>query len=315
MNTTLIMPARNEAETIRAVVTEVRQHFAGTVIVVDNGSTDATPEFARQAGAMVVSEPVAGYGRALNSGIAAAPPMTDVFVFMDADCSDRPEDIPKLLAAIEAGADLALGRRAGAGVDSGSVAPAARFGNWLSGVLIGLAWGRKLHDLPPLKAIRAAALRSLELQQQTYGWTVEMLAKSARDGLEIVEVEVGYRHRGGGESKVSGNVQASVKAGYRIMRTIAAVAVSGVHRPSRGAVTGAALGSALLALLSAWLLTQGPASPRVLVTTWLLAWPLLLVTIGLGMAMERLLGRVVVPGRERRPTTPTNANANARRGH
>lgn len=295
MNATLIMPARDEAETIRAVVAEVRQHFAGTIMVVDNGSTDATADLARQAGAVVVPENHAGYGRALNAGIAAADSATEVFVFMDADFSDRPEDIPKLLAAIDGGADLALAVRKGPGVEPGSVTTPARFGNWLSGVLIGLFWGRRLHDLSPLKAIRASSLASLDIQQQTYGWTVEVLAKSARDGLDIVEVEAGYRHRGGGESKVSGNFQASVKAGYRILRTIAAVALSGAQRPSNGVLGGAAAGLVVLVALSAWLLQQGPASPRVLVTTWLVAWPLLLVTIAGGMVLSHLFGSKKAP--------------------
>ena len=291
MKVTLVMPARDEAETIRKIIGEVRQHFDGAIIVADNGSTDSTAEWARGSGAQTVWEPRAGYGRACGAGIAAAPADTDVFVFMDADGSDRPQDIPALLAAIQAGADLALGVRKGAGVARGSIAPAARFGNFLSGMLIGTIWGHRVHDLSPLKAIRAEVLRGLELRQQTYGWTVEMLAKAARDDLRIVEVEVGYRHRAGGESKVSGNLGASVKAGYRILRTIAAVAVSGFRRPSAPVLAGGGAGLAMLAVFSVWLWVQAPSSSGVLVSAWLIAWPLLLLTIGIGIVAAAVGGR------------------------
>lgn len=291
MNVTLIMPARNEAETIRKVIGEVRQHFDGTVIVVDNGSTDATAEWAREAGAQTVWEPRAGYGRACEAGIAGAPSGTEVFVFMDADGSDRPEDIPALLAAIHSGADLALGVRKGAGVEKGSIAPAARFGNFLSGMLIGTIWGTRVHDLSPLKAVTANALASLDLRQKTYGWTVEMLAKAARDELIIAEVEVGYRHRAGGESKVSGNLGGSLKAGYRILRTIAAVAVPGFTRPSAPVLAGGLVGLALLLLFSVWLWVQAPSSSGVLVAAWLLAWPVLLLTVGVGIVLAAVSAR------------------------
>ncbi len=291
MKAVLVMPARDEAETIRKVIGEVRKHFDGMIIVVDNGSTDSTAEWAREAGAQTVWEPRAGYGRACAAGIAAAPADRDVFVFMDADGSDRPEDIPSLLAAIEGGAELALGVRAGAIVERGSIAPAARFGNFLSGVLIGAIWGHRPRDLSPLKAVRAEALRKLNLQQQTYGWTVEMLAKAARDDLQIAEVKVGYRRRAGGESKVSGNLGASAKAGYRILRTIAAVAVSNYRRPSAPVLAGGAVGLAFLAAFSAWLWVQAPSSPGVLAATLLVAWPVLLVSLGLGVIVSAANGR------------------------
>ena len=224
MNAALIIPARDEADCIGELVAEARRWFAGPIIVADNGSRDATAELAASAGALVAHEPVAGYGRACFAGIAAAPPECDVLVFMDGDGSDRPQDIPALLAAIEAGAELALGVRRGPGVERGSIAPAARFGNSLSGVLIWLAWRQRPHDLSPLKAIRREALDRLALQEQTYGWTVEMLAKAARAKMRMVEVAVGYRHRRGGRSKVSGDLRASAKAGYRILATIWRVA-------------------------------------------------------------------------------------------
>lgn len=220
----LIIPARNEEACIGDVIREAALYFLGPIIVADNGSTDDTAARATEAGAMVVLEPRPGYGRACNAGVAAAPPEAEVFVFMDGDGSDRPEDIPALLSAIEAGAVLALGVRRGQGVEAGSIAPAARFGNWLSGTLIGVFWGRRLRDLSPLKAIRADAFAALQLREETYGWTVEMLAKTAARGLVIREVRAGYRHRRGGVSKVSGDLRASVRAGTRILATIARTA-------------------------------------------------------------------------------------------
>jgi len=226
----LIIPARNEEACIGDVIREARRYFEGPIIIGDNGSTDATAAVASDAGAFVAFEPRPGYGRACNAGLAAAPPDTEVFIFMDGDGSDRPEDIPALLRAIESGAALALGARKGPGVESESIAPAARFGNWLSGMLIGLLWGRRLHDLSPLKAARADTLRELQLKEQTYGWTVEMLAKAVARGLYIREVRVGYRHRRGGVSKVSGDFRASLRAGTRILATIARTAL---HEPPR----------------------------------------------------------------------------------
>ena len=129
-----------------------------------------------------------------------------------------------LLAAIAARADLALGVRKGKGVAPGSIAPAARFGNWLCGWLIWLGWRRRLHDLSPLKAVRVEALQRLELHELTYGFTVELLALAVARRFVIAEVTVGYRMRPGGISKVSGDFRASVKAGYRILWTIGRVA-------------------------------------------------------------------------------------------
>ncbi|MEO6398639.1 MAG: glycosyltransferase family 2 protein, partial [Tepidiformaceae bacterium] len=295
----LIIPARDEAESIHRVIAEVREHFDGTIIVVDNGSTDSTAEWARAAGAQTAWEPRAGYGRACQAGISAAPTESEVFVFMDADGSDRPEDISALLAAIDSGADLALGIRNGEGVEKGSIAPAARFGNLLSGFLIGAIWGEHPHDLSPLKAIRAEALHALDLRQQTYGWTVEMLAKAARAELTIAEVEVGYRHRAGGASKVSGNFGASLKAGYRILLTIAQVAFSGFTRPSSFVLAGGALGLVLLIAFGTWLWRQAPASSGVLVAVLLLAWPFLLLTVGMGIAASAF-----ARGRRQLPHSP-----------
>ncbi len=291
MKPALIIPARDEEACIGDVVREARAVFGGAVIVVDNGSSDATSVQAAEAGATVVSEPTPGYGRACSAGIAGAPAEADVLVFMDGDGSDRPEDIAPLLAAIDGGADPALAVRRGAGVEPGSITPAARFGNWLSGALIGLASGRRLHDLSPLKAIRRQALERLGLREQTYGWTVEMLARAVAARLNIVEVEAGYRHRRGGQSKVSGNLAASMSAGYRILLVLGRVGLRSFGPARAGAVAGAMSGIVLVVLFGAWLLGQAPSNGRVLIAALLIAWPVLLVTTTAGFGTGYLVRR------------------------
>lgn len=278
MKAVLILPARDEADCISQVIEEARLYFEGEIIVVDNGSRDRTAEVAAAAGALVVSEPSPGYGRACMAGVAAAPGCP-AYVFMDADGSDCPEDIPALLAAIEAGTDLALGVRRGARVVKGSLAPAARFGNWLSGMLIGLWSRRRLHDLSPLKAISAKALAEIHPREEAYGWTVELLAVAAAKRLKISEIETGYRHRIGGQSKVSGTLSGSFKAGYRILFVLARVAMKQLQPKSVGALAGAALALVAIVAFTIWLFTQGPSSRDVLVSSWLLAWPLVLVGV------------------------------------
>lgn len=166
---------------------------------------------------------------------------------MDGDGSDRPADIEALLTAIEAGADLAIGVRRGAGVEAGSMTAAARFGNWLCGVILGAVYGRRLHDLSPLKAVRREFFEGLRHEELTYGWTVELLARSLAVGGRVAEVEVGYRRRAGGTSKVSGDVRASVRAGARILATVARVAATEPPPVRRLAV-----GSAVVVILGGW---------------------------------------------------------------
>ncbi|MFN0096536.1 MAG: glycosyltransferase family 2 protein [Dehalococcoidia bacterium] len=219
-----VVPARDEEATIGGVVREVQAAWPGiTVIVADNGSRDRTMEEATAAGALVVREPVAGYGRACLAGLRAVPLDGDVVVFLDGDGSDCAEDIPALVEALAAGAALALAVRGGGRVEPGSIAPAARFGNWLCGWLLWLGWGRRLHDLAPLKAVSRPAIAGLRQDEQTYGWTVELLALALQHRWAIAEVPTGYRHRRGGASKVSGDLRASFRAGVRILATIARV--------------------------------------------------------------------------------------------
>ncbi|MCA9821163.1 MAG: glycosyltransferase family 2 protein [Dehalococcoidia bacterium] len=296
MNAVLILPARNEAECIEEVIAEARQHFSGEIIVVDNGSSDDTAERAAAVGARVVREPVPGYGRACMAGVRAAP-NADAYVFMDADGSDCPEDIPELLAALEDGAGLALGVRTGTRVAPGSIAPAARFGNWLSGTLIGMGTGRKLRDLSPLKALTRETLNTIALSEMTYGWTVELLAVAASKEVTIKEVETGYRHRMGGRSKVSGTVPGSIRAGYRILFVLGR---AGTRQMGKGTAGGAAAATVLaltaIAAYTTWLFAQRLLSRDVLVSSWLLAWPTMLA----GALLGTMIGSVFSRGRKGR---------------
>ena len=257
MSAVLILPARDEADCIQAVIQEARRYFDGDIIVVDNGSHDATGERALAAGAIVVFEPVSGYGRACMAGVRAAAD-SDVFVFMDADGSDCSEDIPLLLAELRQGAALAIGVRKGVRVAPGSISRAARFGNWLSGALIGLWTGRRLGDLSPLKAITREALSEIGPSEMTYGWTVELLAVAASRKMHIAEVETGYRHRIGGQSKVSGTLSGSCRAGCRILLVLGRIGM----KQSGGRTIGAFVASVavLVGLLAytGWRFSHGP---------------------------------------------------------
>lgn len=224
----VVIPALNEEAAIGDLVGEVlaaARHPAlpaalKAVYVVDNGSTDRTAERAKAAGAVVVAEPRRGYGRACLSGVLAAGEV-DLIVLMDGDRSDRPDELPRLLAPLVAGdADLVLGSRVLGQAEPGSLLPQQRVGNWLAARLLRLLYGLRVTDLGPFRVVRRRDLLSLGMSEMTYGWSVEMMARAARRGLRVREVPVGYRRRAGGESKVSGNLRASVRAGVRIIAAI-----------------------------------------------------------------------------------------------
>ncbi|MFB3923576.1 MAG: glycosyltransferase family 2 protein [Terriglobia bacterium] len=216
----LIIPALNEAESIGLLLRRLPPILA-QVIVVDNGSTDATGEVARSAGAQVVREPRRGYGRACLAGIATLRPEITAVMFMDADLSDDPSDAQCLAATLVAGGwDLVIGSRTLGNPEPGSLAPVQRFGNWLTTRLMGWIWGVSFTDLGPLRIVRRDALRRLDLRDTDFGWNVEMQAKAVKLGMKITEIPVNYRRRRFGNSKISGTVVGSVKAGMKILSTI-----------------------------------------------------------------------------------------------
>jgi glycosyltransferase involved in cell wall biosynthesis len=215
----VIIPALNEAGNIQRLVREVLATAPVQVIVVDNGSTDATAKEAGAAGAQVVHEPRRGYGYACAAGVvAAAAGAADILVFLDGDHSFLPGELPTLLAPILTGeADLVLGSRYRGHIAPGAMPPQQRFGNWLAARLMNRLYGLSVTDLGPYRAIRRSVLESLKMQEMTFGWPTEMMTKAARQGARIVEVPVSFHKRRAGRSKVSGTVRGTVLAAWYIL--------------------------------------------------------------------------------------------------
>jgi glycosyltransferase involved in cell wall biosynthesis len=217
----VILPARNEEETLGATLAEAAGLASAQVIVVDNGSRDRTAEVARAHGAQVIMEPEGGYGQACLAGMAALGPAIEIVAFMDADGSDDPSELPKLIAPIARGeADLVIGSRELGAREPGSLAPAQRWGNRLATTLMRLLFGARYTDLGPFRAIRRDALERLGMRDRNYGWTIEMQIRAHRRGLRVLELPARQRRRRAGRSKVSGSVRGSVAAGSKILWTI-----------------------------------------------------------------------------------------------
>lgn len=215
----LVMPARNEAQSLPAVLGRVPKSI-GRVLVVDNGSTDRTAAAARANGAEVVTEPVPGYGQACLAGLARLADTPPAFVaFADADGSDGVQNLQTLLAPLLAGeADLVLVRRIPQ--ISGALSPQQRFGNWLATRLIRLFWGYAYQDLGPMRALSWPALQRLEMRDRDFGWTVEMQIRALKVGLRVREIPLPYYARTTGVSKISRTVQGVLRAGGKILWVI-----------------------------------------------------------------------------------------------
>lgn len=219
MRVSVIIPTHNEAQSISRVLSDLPGDIVTEVLVVDSNSTDGTPEIASKMGARVLHEPRRGYGRACLTGLAAAN-SPDVVVFLDGDYSDRPAELPFLLAPIIDGrADITLGSRLGKQSVHGALPWHAAFGNRLAAFLIRFLYGVKISDLGPFRAARADVLGRLDLQEMTYGWAVEIILKGALGGFRIVEVQVSYYPRIG-KSKISGTLRGTVGAAWFILSLI-----------------------------------------------------------------------------------------------
>ncbi len=224
----VVIPALNEEEALPLVLAEIPRASVSLVVVVDNGSTDRTAEVARTLGAHVVREPRRGYGQACLAGIAYAcgggersleVPLEDgdVVVFLDADHSDHPEDLPRILEPVLTGrAEFALGSRILGGASRSALLPQAWYGNRLACWLMRILFGARYTDLGPFRAIRVGHLRRLAMSDRGFGWTVEMQLKATALGLRTVEIPVRYRPRTG-KSKITGTLSGTLRAGIKII--------------------------------------------------------------------------------------------------
>lgn len=242
-STAVIIPCLNEAEPIADVVREVLAEAIGEVIVVDNGSTDRTAARAEAAGARVVREPRRGYGRACAAGLAAIPPGTEIVCFLDGDGSDVPAFLKAVIAPVAAGeADFVMGSRLRGRREAGSMTPQQIAAGWLAGLLLRLTYGARFTDMSPLRAMRVDMLKALGMAETTYGWNLEMQMRVAARGLTIAEIPVDHRCRRGGQSKVSGNPVAGLKAAWKITATFLRLALTLRRAESAGAGAGSFAG-------------------------------------------------------------------------
>jgi len=215
----VVIPTRNEAQAIGRVLADLPSDLVNEVIVVDSRSSDGIPDIAARMGARVISEGRRGYGQACLTGLAAAS-VPDVVVFLDGDYSDRPAELPFLLAPITEGrADITIDSRLAGPRRPRALPWRALFGNWIAASLIKSLYGVKISDLGPFRAACVDTLRAVELEETTYGWAVELLLKGAIHGFRIVEVPVSYHPRIG-ESKISGTLRGSLGATWFILSRI-----------------------------------------------------------------------------------------------
>ncbi len=217
--TAVIIPVLNEEASLPLVLRAIPMDLVHEVIVVDNGSTDRSAEVARAAGATVIEEPHRGYGAACLRGIGATDGH-EIIVFLDGDYSDYPEDMREMLLPVVANeTDMVIGSRMISRESRRALLPQARFGNHLAAVLMRLLFGIRCTDLGPFRVIRRSALLALEMQDKDFGWTVEMQLRAHLRKIRVTELPVRYRKRVG-VSKITGTLSGTLKASYKILKTI-----------------------------------------------------------------------------------------------
>lgn len=219
----VIIPAFNEENSVGNVVNDIPKDLVREIIVINNNSTDKTAINARNAGATVLEEKNMGYGNACLKGmdhVSKKENKPGIVVFLDADYSDYPKEMADVIKPIiEQNMDMVIGSRALGNLEKGAMTPQQIFGNWLATFLLKLFYGVKYTDLGPFRAIKYDSLVALNMKDKTYGWTVEMQVKAAKQKMNTCEVPVNYRVRIG-FSKVSGTVKGTIGAGYKIITTI-----------------------------------------------------------------------------------------------
>jgi glycosyltransferase involved in cell wall biosynthesis len=212
----VIIPALNEAESIAQVVGSMPWNRIAECIVVDNGSTDGTGAIAAAADARVVVSP-RGYGAAMHAGARAALESSTILVCMDGDGADDIGAMEELIGPIERDeADFVIGSRIRGQREPGAMGATQVFAAHLISLLVRLLYGFRYTDMGPFRAIRRSSLEGMPMREMTFGWNLEMQIRAVQLGLRVREIPVNYACRIGGESKVSGNLSASVKAAWRI---------------------------------------------------------------------------------------------------
>jgi len=219
----VIIPAFNEESSIKSVVNDIPKDLVRNILVCNNGSTDNTAEEALRVGAIVLDQPLPGYGNACLKGIEhlnALEDKPDIVVFLDGDYSDYPEELSDLVnPLISEDYDLVIGSRIKGDMEKGAMLPQQVFGNWLATTLIKMIYNYEFSDLGPFRAIKYDKLVEIDMKDKNFGWTVEMQVKAAKFKLKSMEVPVRYRKRIG-VSKISGTIKGTILAGHKILWTI-----------------------------------------------------------------------------------------------
>lgn len=222
----VIIAALNEEAAIGKVIDSVPKTLANEIVVVDNGSRDRTADVARAAGARVVTEPIAGYGRAFRTGLRSISPECQIVVFLDGDGSDCPEMMDRLVTPIMEGkCDFVIGSRTRGSREAGSMNFHQVLAGYTIGFVLRVLYGVRSTDMGPFRAIRHDTLDRLGLREETYGWPLEMQMRAAQARVRTLEVPVDYRRRAGGHSKIAGTVRGSVLAATRILITLTRIAI------------------------------------------------------------------------------------------